>query len=69
MNPVFISSEGRVLEFTAKTPTPKVEVVMSSLFVSNTVVPEVEVKKDDEPFHVRAAKEAALQSTPKRQQS
>jgi len=46
MIPVFISSEGRVLDFT-KAPTP-----------------DVEVKKEDEPFHIRAAREAAKQSTP-----
>jgi hypothetical protein len=47
MNPIFVTSEGRVLSLDKPT-TPEVK----------------EVK--EEPFHIRAAKEAAAQSTPLR---
>jgi hypothetical protein len=50
MNPVFVTAEGVVLDFTKpKTPTPKVE-----------------VREVEETFHIKAALEAAKQSTPLR---
>lgn len=48
--PVFVTHDGRVLDFAR----PKV------------ATPEVEVKKEDEPQHILAAREAAKQSTPLR---
>jgi hypothetical protein len=69
MIPVFVTHDGRVLDFdkpkTQKTSTP--EGLFPSLFVGNTVVPEVEVKKEEHlPLHIVAEREAAKQSSPKR---